>query len=208
MHPYVTDSNERRLVPLLLAIVSMLAAWGLHEILEVISLSTPWWFDMPSLMGFYGLFYGSFDKWLWRIPILRKVGLVKVPDIAGKWKGYITSSFDEHQDHCEASIEICQTWTKIRINLETETSRSYSQTAAVLTEIPHCTAISYEYVNEPKAPARTTMHIHRGTARHTLCIVDDTESFDGEYYTGRDRGTFGALHFTRQKVSRGDEPLN
>lgn len=197
MHPYVTDSNERRLVPLLLAALSVLASWGLYKTLEAVQISPPWWFDMPSLMGFYGLFYTVFDKWLWRVPITRRIGLVKVPDLTGKWEGHITSSFDEHQSQCEASIQILQTWTRIRINLEAEHSRSCSQTAAVITEVPHCAIISYEYLNEPKAPATTTMHTHRGTARHTLCVVDDSEVFDGEYYTGRDRGTFGTLHFKR-----------
>jgi len=197
MHTYITDSNERRLVPLFLAVLSILAAWGLHGLLETIHVSPPWWFDMPSLMGFYGLFYGAFDRWLWRVPAMRKVGLVKVPNISGRWKGYLTSSFNEHEKQCEACIDILQTWSHIRINLETETSRSYSLTASVLIETPNCVAISYEYVNEPKADAKATMHIHRGTARHTLCTVDGAEVFDGEYYTGRDRGTFGTLHFKR-----------
>ncbi len=197
MHPYITDSNERRLVPLLLTVLSILAAWGLYGLLKTIHLSPPWWFDMPSLIGFYGLFYSAFDKWFWRVPALRKVGLVKVPNINGRWKGYITSSFDEHKKQREACIDILQTWSQIKINLETETSRSYSLTASVLTETPHCIAISYEYVNEPTVDAKATMHIHRGTARHTLSIVDGAEVFDGEYYTGRDRETFGTLHFKR-----------
>lgn len=197
MHPYVTDSGERRLVPLFLVILSIVAAWGLHETLDAIHLSPPWWFDMPSLMGFYSLFYSAFDRWLWRVSALRKIRLVKVPDIAGRWKGYTTSSFNEHQQQREASLEILQTWTRIRISLETEASRSYSLAAAILTENPHCIVISYEYVNEPKARASSTMHIHRGTARHTLFMIDDTEVFNGEYYTGRDRRTFGTLHFKR-----------
>jgi len=197
MHNYVTDSDERRLVPLLLAAFSVLASWGLFEIMSAVQVTPPWWFDMPSLMGFYGLFYTAFDSWLWRAPFVRGIGLAKVPDLTGKWEGYISSSLDEHQSQRAASIQIRQTWTRIRIDLETANSRSCSQTAAIITEIPDCALISYEYLNEPKADATTTMHTHRGTARHTLCIVDGSEVFDGEYYTGRDRGTFGTLHFKR-----------
>jgi hypothetical protein len=197
MHTYVTDSDARRLVPLLLAALSVLASWGLFEIVKAIQITPPWWFDMPSLMGFYGLFYTVFDRWLWRAPIIRRIGLVKVPDLNGKWEGSTTSSFDEHRSHRAASIQILQTWTRIRIDLETADSRSCSQTAAIITKIPDCAIISYEYLNEPRADAVATMHAHRGTARHTLCIVDGTEVFDGEYYTGRDRATFGTLHFKR-----------
>jgi len=187
---------------LLLAALSVLASWGLFEIVKAIQITPPWWFDMPSLMGFYGLFYTVFDRWLWRAPIIRRIGLVKVPDLNGKWEGSTTSSFDEHRGHRAASIQILQTWTRIRIDLETADSRSCSQTAAVITKIPDCAIISYEYLNEPKADATATMHAHRGTARHTWCMIDDSETFDGEYYTGRDRGTFGILHFKRHQLRK------
>ena len=199
MHPYVTDSNERRLVPLLLAALSMFCSWGLYELLRLIQISPPWWFDMPSLVGFYGLFYAAFDKWLWRMPLVRGSGLVNVPDLNGRWDGKITSSFDEHQSQIEATIQVHQTWTRIRIDLETKNSKSLSQTASIITEIPGGALVTYEYLNEPKAHSTTTMHTHRGSARHTWCIVNGREMFDGEYYTGRDRVTFGALHFKKSK---------
>lgn len=199
MHPYVTDSNERRLVPLLLAALSMICSWGLYEILMLIQISPPWWFDMPSLMGFYGLFYAAFDKWLWRISFIRRIGLVKVPVLAGRWEGQVTSSFDEHQGQLEAVIQVHQTWTRIRIDLETKNSKSFSQTASIITEISDSALIAYDYLNEPKAHSTMTMHTHRGFARHTWCVVNGRETFDGEYYSGRDRGTFGTLHFKRSK---------
>ena len=95
-----------------------------------------------------------------------KIGLVKVPNIAGKWDGHLTSSFDDHPGEIKAAIEIKQTWTKLQITLETETSVSRSETASILTKIPDTALLSYEYVNEPKSHARSGMQIHRGTAKH------------------------------------------
>ncbi len=195
MHHYATDSNERKLVPVLLAIVSILASWALYNALGVLQLAIPWWFDAPSVMGFYGLFYSIFDRRLWRIPIIQKIGLVNLPNLNGNWEGYLLSSFDEHSTKYDARIEIIQSWTRISIILRTENSESHSIIATLTTENPGGIILSYAYLNEPKANAKKTMHIHRGTA--WLTLVKSGEMFEGEYYTGRDRQNYGSLHFER-----------
>lgn len=193
MHPYATDSSERKYVPLLIAVVSVFLAWLLNRILNALHVTIPWWIDAPSVMGFYGLLYPLFNRRFWRVPILRKIGLVKVPDLTGTWKGYAASSFDEHSAKHDATITIRQNWSGISIMFETEYSRSHSLTAAILTESPTDTVFSYEYLNEPKPHARGTMHAHRGTTRLTL----KGESLEGEYYTGRDRQNYGSLSLRR-----------
>jgi hypothetical protein len=200
MHPYVTDSEERKIIPWFLAVLGVLASWALYAILNSVQVSPPWWIDMPSLIGFYGLFYTVFDKWLWQVPVFHAVGLVKVPNLNGTWEGEISSSYHEHQNKLPATIQIVQTWSKIVINLETESSKSRSQTASVITETPDTILVTYEYLNEPKPHSTSTMHAHRGTARHTLALVDGDVTFNGEYYSGRDRGNFGTLYFTKGSV--------
>ncbi len=199
MHPYATESNERKYVPLFIAAISLLAAWGLNKTLSILQIVSPWWFDAPSVIGFYGLFYNIFDRWLWRMPILRQIGLVNLPDLNGTWNGYVVSSFDGHGTRHGAHIEILQSWTKISIILRTENSKSHSLIATIITKNPGGIVLSYEYLNEPKANAKETMHPHRGTT--WLTLVKSGEMFDGEYYTGRDRLNYGSLHFERfQKI--------
>jgi len=201
MHPYATDSSERRFVPVFLASLSILAALLLDRGLRTMQFTFPWWLDAPAVMGFYGLFYAIFDRFLWRMRIVRKIGLVKLPDLNGTWKGYVVSSFNQHGTKYNANIEIHQSWTRIGIILKTETSNSQSQIATILTENPNSTVLSYEYRNEPKPNAITTMHAHRGTARLTL--KRESQVFEGEYYTGRDRQHFGTLFFERaQNLTR------
>jgi hypothetical protein len=199
MHPYTTESIERKYVPLYIAAISLLAAWGLSKTLAILQIAPPWWFDAPSVMGFYGLFYNIFDRGLWKIPILRQIGLVKIPDLNGTWNGYVVSSFDAHATRHDASIEILQSWTRISITLRTENSKSHSLIATIITKNPGGMVLSYEYLNEPKANAKDTMHTHKGTA--WLTLVNSGEIFEGEYYTGRDRQNYGSLHFERfQKI--------
>ena len=196
MHTYTTDSSERKFVPLYIAGASILLTWGLNRILALAQLIIPWWIDAPSVTGFYSLLYTFFDKYLWKLRILRTIGIVKVPDLNGAWNGYVASSFDEHAKRYKATIRISQTWTRIVIILETNHSKSRSLIAAIVTEDSSGMILSYEYLNEPKLNAKHTMHVHRGTARLTL--KSEGKVLEGEYYTGRDRQNFGILRFERR----------
>jgi len=193
MHPYTTDSNERKFVPLFIAVLSILVAWLLNRATGAMQFTLPWWIDAPSVIGFYGLFYTIFDRCLWRISIFRKIKLTRLPNLNGTWKGYLASSFNKHEAQYNATIEINQSWTQIGIILETENSKSHSLIAAILMENPSGTVLCYEYLNEPKPNAIATMHAHRGTGRLTL--KRNGRVLEGEYYTGRDRQHFGILYF-------------
>jgi len=143
---------------------------------------------------FYGVLFTIFDKWAWKI--FRKIGFIKTPDLNGKWKGYLKSSFDEHSVEIEATLKIFQDWTRIKIILTTEQSSSYSETASFVIETPEGKYLSYQYINEPKSDAVNTMSIHRGTAR--LLFNEKENTLNGEYYSGRNRQNFGSLYFKRE----------
>lgn len=193
MHAYTTDSSERKFVPLYIAGASVLLAWTLNRVLGSTQFTIPWWIDAPSVIGFYSLLYTVFNKYLWKLRILRTIGVVKVPDLNGTWNAYVASSFDEHATKYKATVRILQNWTRISIILETDYSKSTSLIAAIVTE--NGTVLSHEYLNEPRPNATFTMHAHRGTAR--LTMQSNGKALEGEYYTGRDRQNFGILRFER-----------
>jgi len=191
MHSYATDSNERKFIPLYIAVASVLAALVLNRVL----IHLPWWIDAPSIIGFYGLFYAIFNKYLWRWRILQAIGVVKIPDLSGTWNGHVASSFDKHATRYDATFKIFQNWAQISVILETNYSKSSSLIAAIITKNPGGAVLSYEYLNEPVPNAKHTMHTHRGAAR--LTMQSDGKVLEGEYYTGRDRQNFGILRFKR-----------
>jgi hypothetical protein len=195
MHSYTTDSSGKKFVPLYIAALSVLAAWILNRVLGTMQFTFPWWIGAPSVIGFYGVLYAIFDKRLWRWRILRTIGAVKVPVLNGIWNGCVVSSFDEHATKYDATLKISQNWTQISVILKTNYSKSSSLIAAIVTEDPGGTVLSYEYLNEPMPNAKNTMHTHRGTAR--LTMQSNGKALEGEYYTGRDRQNFGILRFER-----------
>jgi hypothetical protein len=195
MHGYSTDSDERRVVPLFLALVAISLAWLSSKLLEATHLAVPWWVDAPSLMVFYGALYTLFDKYLWKNGFACKLGLVKIPNLAGCWRGYLISSFDGHAKRHNLVINIFQTWTQLAVFLATATSISRSCAAVIQVGDPEGVALIYQYQNQPLADATRTMHMHFGTA---MLRVSDGGCLVGDYYSGRDRRTYGRICCRRQ----------
>ena len=190
MHGYSTDSNERRVVPLLLALMAIALAWMSSKFLAVMHLSIPWWLDAPSSMAFYGALYALFDKYLWRNSFVYNMGLVRIPNLTGRWRGYLITSFDWHTKRHDLMIHIFQSWTQIIVFLTTATSMSRSSAAVIQVDDPEGAALIYQYQNQPLADAMRTMHMHYGTA---MLRVSNDGCLAGDYYAGRDRRTFGRI---------------
>src|SRR5258705_11166727 len=203
MHGYSTDSSERRIVPLSLALLAIALAWVTSKSLATAHLSLPWWADAPSSMAFYGVLYTLFDRYLWRSSLVHRLGLVRIPNLAGRWHGYLISSFDGHAKRHDLMINIFQSWTQITVFLTTATSMSRSSAAMIQVEDPEGVALIYQYQNQPLADAIRTMHMHYGTA---MLRVSDDGCLAGDYYAGRDRRTFGRICCRRQLGSPKPEP--
>ena len=193
MHPYSIETYERRNILLILAVISIALAWSFHQLMGIFEIGLPWWAESPSVLFFYGFLYTIFDKWCWKL--LRKVGLIKTPDLNGEWDGTLKTSFDSHASELKTTLKIFQTWTRIKILLTTDQSSSQSETTSIVIDAPEGSYLSYQYINEPKSSAINTMSIHRGTVR--LIFDEKKNTLNGEYYSGRDRQNFGSLKFIK-----------
>jgi hypothetical protein len=194
MHGYSTDTDEKRVVILVLAALAIALAWVSSNLLAAVHLAMPWWADAPSSMFFYGVLYALFDRRLWRHPLMHKLGLVKTPNLTDCWRGYLTSSYDNHAKRHNLSLDIFQSWTQISIFLSTVTSISWSCVAFIQVSDPEGIALIYQYENQPLADATRTMHMHYGTA---MLRLPNGSRLAGDYYAGRDRGTFGRISCQR-----------
>lgn len=197
MHTYSIDTDERKNILLVLAIISIVFSWGFYKILGNYQIALAWWVESPSVLFFYGLLFVIFDKWLWRY--FKKINFVKTPNLNSEWNGNLKSSFDNHSSEVKATLKIFQTWTRIKILLTTDQSLSHSETASIMVDTPEGKYLSYQYISEPKSNTVKTMSIHRGTVR--LVFDEKKNSLEGEYYSGRDRQNFGSLYFIRDNVN-------
>lgn len=205
MHSYSTDSDERRFVPLTLAALAIVLAWGSSKFLAAVHASLPWWMEAPSTLGLYGALYTLFDKHLWRISCVRKLGLSKIPNLAGRWKGFLVSSFDGFDKQHDVMLQIFQSWTQISIYLTTASSISRSCVAVIQVSDLNGAGLVYQYQCQPLANARKSMHMHFGTGMLRM-LKGETHHLIGEYYAGRDRGTYGQLCFWKVTPGGNAEP--
>jgi predicted pore-forming effector associated with SMODS systems len=196
-HSYSTDSPERHYVPFVVATAAIATAFLVHGVITRYS-EVPWWAPPIDTMAFYGVYYWLFDKWVWQWRIVRRTGFVKIPVLSGEWKGRIEPSITSGVSAglglpIDIAIVIHQSWTSMLIVGRTHQSLSRSLSASIIVT-DEC-SISYEYLNEPVAPAPKTMHTHRGTAHVTLDRRGTL--LRGEYYSGRDRQNVGTIHIER-----------
>ncbi len=179
----------------MLALLAIALAWVTSKSLATAHLSFPWWADAPSSMAFYGVLYILFDRYLWRNSLVYKLGLVRIPNLTGRWRGYLITSFDGHAKRHDLMMNIFQSWTQIVVYLTTAASISRSCAAVIQVDDREGASLIYQYQNQPLANAMKSMHMHFGTA---MLRVSNGGCLVGDYYAGRDRWTFGRIWCGRQ----------
>src|SRR5580692_11635537 len=93
-HPYSTNSDEHKMVPFYLAILSVFASLGLAALLRKISWTPTLWLDVSSVMFLYGLLYVFFKRVAWKWGWLRRLGVISTPILDGSWSGTVQSDYD------------------------------------------------------------------------------------------------------------------
>jgi SMODS-associating 2TM, beta-strand rich effector domain len=199
-HAYSTDSEERRFIPFFIAAAAIGAAFLAFYILDKYQIRLPWWGPPIDTMAFYGLFYWIFDHYIWKWSLTRRMGITKIPNLSGTWHGHVRPTETDGVstglgNEVDITLTIQQTWAHLLITGRTNLSKSRSLSGSLIVT-DEC-SISYEYLNEPSAPAPGTMHAHRGTAM--LSINETLKTLEGEYYSGRDRRSIGTIRLTRAK---------
>lgn len=197
----INKSNLKSWLTLIL-VLSIPARWIMIIITKIINLLTDLgnpdlllflsYLEAPGTVGILLLLYKWFDISLWHQPIFRKLGLVSLPDMRGRWEGTIKSSHDEHKASKPVVVEIVQSSSDVSVAMYSKDSKSESVIEGFLKKKSGQYELRYEYRNEPKANAVKTMHKHNGVAR--LKPHPDKRMLEGTYYTShRDRTTEGII---------------
>lgn len=179
-------------------IVSLLPAVGIGLSEAMANLGLPEWgkyfLVIPITAGliYTGIHWG-FNKFAWR-PLSY---LSQIPLIAGHWdcEGKTYSDDGSVAQHWVGQLSISQTWEKIRVRLETESSTSHSISVALIPEADGCWMLMYSYMNQPKV-GNLNLNAHKGYAE--MRFTKGLKVAEGEYFTAKSRGTVGAMKFIRK----------
>ncbi len=198
-YPYSSDSNERQHFIAHAALLAVLIIYLLYLAKGALAftITIPWFVELPTFAGLTWAIYNVAAHYAWRYKWFRALFRVQIPDLNGTWVGHLVSSFDSSkQIKCVLTIE--QTWDSIGLIFETDQSRSCNGITGVAVKSPGGARLVYEYSNIPNAIAATeSMHHHEGTQWLTLTDDGGGLRLAGDYYTGRDRKTYGEVDVRR-----------
>ena len=204
MHDYSIDRHPKEKVLFLLALIAIIAAplvKGLAEYLVSLLEVSTGWSSAPvvavPVFGLFGGLYFLFDRFLWKITLLRK--LLLVPDLNGKWVCAGCTSLKNGEPvnfDWNSVVSITQSWSKILIHLKTSQSESKSISASIYHEAGVGYRLLYQYNNKPNAD-ELDLSNHSGSAE--LLFSEDIESASGSYYTDRHRTTVGTMRLRRER---------
>ncbi len=161
----------------LLPVLSVLMSWVFFSLVG----STPFWAETISPLVAYGLLYSLFDKFAWRWKIFTSLGITCFPDLRGRWKGTLRSSYKENGANVEIPcyLEILQTFSTIFIRSYYERSESESAVANFM-DTNGQNYLFYTYDNEPNSLKSGTMETHKGTVK--LKCVKPERKLIGSYF--------------------------
>jgi hypothetical protein len=176
---------------LILVFFSTAIAYAISFILTKNNIVVPFYIEIPSITAIYAFFFTLFDKYFWKFPIFKKIGIIVADDLNGKWQGIIKSSHDNFLSDIKAELNINQTATNIKVHGIFDQSRSVSiHESFGKSEVDDRTALFYFYRNEPQYDATETMVIHEGSVK---LIYNGKDELSGYYYSGRDRNHYGTI---------------
>jgi hypothetical protein len=194
MHPFSLDSEARRSAFIAFAVGGSAAAWAQSLAFKAISIDVPWWVDTQGPIGFFGILVALWDRWLWKLSIMRS--LHGVPDLSGSWRVEVASSYDMHTRARGGRARIRQSWSHISVEFEMPETMSGSTSGSILLDDGADPELLYTYVTRPKAGSAASLQTSEGQARLRL---DTDGRLVGEYFTGRGRRTHGELILTREE---------
>lgn len=204
MHDYSIDNHPKEKILFFLAFAAILTAPIINSaaknIVEYIGATAGWSSATVTAIPVFVLFsllYWCFNKYLWRISLLRRILLV--PDLNGVWSvegATILKNGEDADFKWSGKITVTQSWSKLLVYLQTDQSASNSVSASMHHEDGIGYRLLYQYENAPGADQRELAK-HSGSTE--LLFNLDCQSAEGHYYTDQHRNTVGVIKLRKVK---------
>jgi SMODS-associating 2TM, beta-strand rich effector domain len=138
----------------------------------------------------------AFERYLWRWPIFRTLGLVDVPDLNGYWKGEVRRVGSPAPR--PVTIRIRQTLTMLTIYSEGAVARTESISATILKGVDHqCSVISYWRGTAFDNINNDTLEDFYGASRFRVIYSGNRVTLEEHFFTNRNPQTKGVGWYRR-----------
>jgi len=189
-----------RTIPLV--IVILVLAGGLDAVIEgwlvhILEDKGIGFMRAPSNAAIIGGILLLYDKVLWKYPVLN--WLVKVPNMAGRYKGFIHYEWNNKAETKECFIEVVQTASSIKLrsyfsNEHNEKTTSQSLVEDIRQELDGHFAVHLFYNNEgSKKDGVLDCHEGANKLRYLPGKKGEAAKLTGHYFTNRQTQTRGEM---------------
>lgn len=197
MHDYSIDKHPKAKIIFALAFLAIFFAKHINDffLCESLKLSLFARMNIP-VFAFFSLIYFVFEKYLWKVEVLRKIFLV--PDLNGTWSCIgetIIKDGGKTSIKWKGNLTITQSWSKIAICLSSKNSESKSLAASIKHEPGSGYRLVYQYSNNPNLN-ETELKIHKGVTE--LLFDEKAKEASGYYFTDQHRGTVGSIKLRKK----------
>ena len=199
MHEYAINSDERIKIPFFIALISIVTVGFIRSVIENSNVPTNLYYYLPSAFALYGVLIILFDRFIWKLDLLCKIGIVKVPNLNGIWKGCLISSRHNYENEIPIIVNIHQTWTKLSITLKTDQTESESLMAAFKVKNPSLLDFRWEYVSNSRPQYYHKEYSHTGVTSLKINTNGSiiANNLSGRYYTDIGRRSYGEITLTK-----------
>lgn len=220
MHSYSINTDIRQKVVYILVIISTIIsillthsfADSVAQLNNIINQSRDIQYIVKIISGFelipnvfgipliYNILYRFFDNHAWKCKFVKRI--LNVADLNGKWDGTLISSHNGGKI-IDMSLDITQTWTKIKCTANFNDSSSNSSIAAIYSDdCDNCT-LYFAFVNNSR-DIKTEMQMYDGFNILTL----NGDKLNGRYFNNRPNhqsnyvgGNIGTIELIRDKTN-------
>lgn len=142
----------------------------------------------PAIVGI-----NVFNKYIWKLSIVRKMFSIELPCIEGRWEGTLLSTYTQYKKKHKIVIEFSQTLTRTSVWYYDENAITHSIIAdTVLDEDRGPAKILCIYDNNPIINRDTGLHRHIGVME--LFVLADENKIKGTYFNNPvQKNTYGEI---------------
>ena len=117
-----------------------------------------------TTISIFGILYSLFDKFIWKWKILHKLGIIKIPNLNGKWKGNFQSSYHDFKENLPVILIIEQSWSKFVLK-ESLIILNHQVIASIKVNLGKEIMLHYSYYNDK----------NQNIIRWELVIIEDMQ---------------------------------
>ena len=199
MHEYSLEYHDRKRVYYYLVILSTLISIPIGFAIKYFATNFNLILVAPSGLVIFFIIFQLFDSYLWKMPFLYSFGILRIPNLNGKWIVMVKSS--KVNENLYSEVNITQTYSKIRIRLNTNLSSSVSTMANIEMVDSTYFELRYEYSAKFQKDENSEVLQHYGVTN--LSLESENGKFENSqkasYYTGLKRNSTGSMIFERKK---------